>query len=622
MLSIAFVATFAISATRTSISASTDVYWWHFVKADCGYDDVSPQPSCGHAGKGDVAALKACCLATTGCGGFNTNGIIKKTDCLDHKKDEPACDLYVKEGKPQPPPPPPSVNWPPLWPLPKLWSNGTALLVLAQGFHIVQDVRPGQNSSAFLAAAIARYEKLMFAHVSSSLRTATTGGELRSVRLSVESEDDSHPQLETNESYSLWLGASGGGISAPTVYGALRGLETLSQLVQFNFSTGSYLIPGAPWRISDEPRFPHRGLMIDTSRHFETLATIRKVVDSLPYAKINVLHWHMSDSQSFPLQSTSAPRLWMGAYSPQERYTQADVASIVEHARLRGVRVMVEFDMPGHAGSWCKGYPAVCPSPSCTQPLNVASNATFELITNLLLEMTGGKLSTPGAPSGLFPEGLLHLGGDEVNTACWTSSPSISAWLAARSMTADDGYAYFVKRAATIAIEQGRRPVQWVEVFDHFHSALDKKTIVHVWKDKSTLTQVVAAGYNALINNSPGDDSWYLDHLSIPWDAVYGNEPCADISDASECKLVLGGQGEMWGETVDSSDIEQTVWPRLAAIAERLWSPREALVSPAAAHARILAFRCLLNRRGVAAAPVDNPNARTSPPGPGGCFDQ
>ena len=85
---------------------------------------------------------------------------------------------------------------------------------------------------------------------------------------------------------------------------------------------------------------------------------------------------------------------------------------------------------------------------------------------------------------------------------------------------------------------------------------------------------------------------------------------------------MLGGQGEMWGETVDASDLEQTVWPRLGAIAERLWSPRAAILSADAAHSRMRAFRCLLNRRGIAAAPVDNAAARSAPPGPGGCFEQ
>ena len=120
----------------------------------------------------------------------------------------------------------------------------------------------------------------------------------------------------------------------------------------FDFDCGRYEVGGAPWHIADAPRFAHRGLMIDTARHFEPLAAVRAIVDSLAYAKLNVLHWHMVDIQSFPFESRSSPRLWEGAFAPSQRYTQADVAAVVEHARLRGVRVIVEFDMPGHAASW------------------------------------------------------------------------------------------------------------------------------------------------------------------------------------------------------------------------------------------------------------------------------
>ena len=159
-----------------------------------------------------------------------------------------------------------------------------------------------------------------------------------------------------------------------------------------------------------------------------------------------------------------------------------------------------------------------------------------------------------------------------------------------------------------------------------FHARIgrlqNKKTIVHVWKSKDTLVGVTADGYQAIYNPSSGGDAWYLDHLTIDWAAVYGNEPCADITDPKACALVLGGQGEMWGETVDASDIQQTVWPRLAAIGERLWSPRDQIADTQAALPRLQAFRCLLNRRGIAAAPVDNGNARSAPPGPGSCLDQ
>ena len=244
-----------------------------------------------------------------------------------------------------------------------------------------------------------------------------------------------------------------------------------------------------------------------------------------------------SDTQSFPFEVKSSPRLWDGAYSSQEKFTQLDVASVVEYAdcrrfrtrigacypyqrpgpftsyqndlhapsandlhapsrryaRLRGVRVIVEFDMPGHAGSWCTGYPEICPSPTCLQPLNVANPATFEKIEAMLHECTGGVASAPGKPSpGVFKDNFIHLGGDEVNTACWGSTPSIAKWLSEQNMTADDGYAYFVKKVAGFAIEQGHRPVQWSEVYDHFKNTLPKKVIIHIWKSVTNVTEPLA----------------------------------------------------------------------------------------------------------------------------------
>ena len=234
--------------------------------------------------------------------------------------------------------------------------------------------------------------------------------------------------------------------------------------------------------------------------------------------------------------------------------------------------------------------------------------------------------------------------------------PAVAQWLTSNRLTADGAYGYFVNRSAHIAIAQGRRPVQWNEVWDHFGTSLPKQSIVHAWSDRSAMARATAAGYAAI--NSQG---WYLDGLSDFWESMYTNDPCEGVA-LSAAHLVLGGQGEMWGETVDSSDMEQTVWPRLAAIAEKLWSPAsvtscnlpptphgtptpgnrsrsrnrtwssgnatataESFVNCAAiesAYPRIRAFRCLLNRRGVRAAPLTNAVAREAPRGPGGCLEQ
>jgi len=549
----------------------------------------------------------------------------------------------VTEGAPMvpskckaPPGPPPAPPAPPahpttnalIWPLPTEYTRGTTTVGVTVGDASQFFKTAGGASTPFLSQAFARYADLTFSHRVSAANTANAtaakAGAVTGLVVTVASTDDSHPQVETDESYTLTVSAAGGAatMTAKTVYGVLRGLETFSQMVVFDFDTGVYTIPQAPWQITDAPRFPHRGLMIDSARHFEPVAAIKGIVDSLPYAKLNVLHWHMSDSQSFPLQIKSSPKLWAGAWSSQERYIQGDVEDVVEYARLRGVRVMVEFDMPGHAASWCTGYPEICPSVSCNQPLNVANDKTFDVITGLLMEMTGGVANKPDAPStGIFKSNMIHLGGDEVNTACWDSTPAVAAWMKTKGYTADQAYAYFVKKVADVAIAQGHRPVQWSEVFDHFKYNLTKETIVHIWKSVTNVTEVVAGGYDVLVNVGYDKLSWYLDNLNVMWDAVYMNEPCVGVPDDLCDKHVLGGHGEMWGETVDASDIEQTVWPRLAAISERLWSPRN-LTDTADAKDRIQSFRCLLNRRGIAAAPVNNADARSAPPGPGSCFNQ
>ena len=161
--------------------------------------------------------------------------------------------------------------------------------------------------------------------------------------------------------------------------------------------------------------------------------------------------------------------------------------------------------------------------------------------------------------------------------------------------------------------------MQWSEVYDHFKDSLPKETVVHVWKDVTNVTEVLAGGYDVLRNVGYDKTSWYLDNLDVTWKQVYANEPCHDVPDAL-CPKILGGHGEMWGETVDTSDIEQTIWPKLAAIAEKLWSPRAATVDADAAYPRMVNFRCVLNERGIAAPPAENADARSAPAGPGSCY--
>lgn len=272
---------------------------------------------------------------------------------------------------------------------------------------------------------------------------------------------------------------------------------------------------------------------------------------------------------------------------------------------------MAEVDVPGHAESWGKGYPDLWPSSVCTEPLDVSKDFTFDVITGILGDMRK-----------IFPFQLFHLGGDEVNTDCWNNTPHVRQWLQDHNMTTKDAYQYFVLKAQEIALSKNWIPVNWEETFNAFSSKLSPQTVVHNWLGPGVCPKAVAKGFRCIYSNQ---GVWYLDHLDVPWDKVYYAEPLEDVSNATQESLVLGGQVCMWSETADTSNIQQTIWPRAAAAAERLWSNKDDTGLPdpklTALH-RLEYFRCLLTRRGVQAAPVRNEYARSAPKGPGTCYEQ
>lgn len=503
-----------------------------------------------------------------------------------------------------------------LWPMPKKSSNGNMTIAIDPDLVLVTQGNGG--NSRLLRDAFARYKQIILAHHvkfsdQSGARQAQYG--IGRLIITVSSADETL-QLGTNESYSLYVPAHTEGsviqdamLEAKTVYGALRGLETFSQLCVFNFMTKNVEIANAPWVIQDEPRFAFRGLLIDTSRHYQPVEIIKQIIESMSYAKLNVLHWHIIDEESFPLEVPSYPKLWKGSYTKWERYTLDDARDIVEFAKSRGINVMAEIDVPGHAESWGVGYPDLWPSADCREPLDVSKNFTFKVITSMLADLRK-----------IFPFGLFHLGGDEVHTDCWTSSPKIKKWLDEHNMTAYDGYEYFVLRAQELAITLGWTPVNWEETFNAFSDRLNPNTVVHNWLGSGVCPRAVAKGFKCIFSNQ---GVWYLDHLDVPWEEVYSGDPLEGIADASQQQLVIGGEVCMWGETADGSDIQQTIWPRAAAAAERLWSTKDDTSNGlSTVLQRLKYFRCLLNQRGIAAAPVTNKLAREPPIGAGSCYMQ
>ncbi|XP_058756429.1 beta-hexosaminidase 1-like [Vicia villosa] len=491
-----------------------------------------------------------------------------------------------------------------IWPLPAKFAFGNETLSVDPTLSLIGN----SANSPILKAGFDRFKGIVFSN--GFVRAGKAVYDVNKLNVVVQDKIE-ELQLGVDESYNLLISkATGSGkviIKANTVFGALRGLETFSQLCSFDYSTKTVQIYKAPWSIRDKPRFPFRGLMLDTSRHYFPVNVIKQIIESMSYAKLNVLHWHIVDEQSFPLEVPSYPNLWQGSYSNSERYTVEDAYEIVNFAKMRGINIMAEIDVPGHTKSWGIGYPDVWPSPSCKSPLDVSKESTFDVLSGIMTDMRK-----------IFPFELFHLGADEVNTDCWTNTSRVNKWLQSRNMTAKDAYEYFVLKAQNMALSKNWTPVNWEETFNAFPEKLHPQTIVHNWWSSGVCPKVVAKGLRCIFSNQR---VWYLDHVDVPWDVVYNADPLEGIYNASEQKLVLGGEVCMWGEEADTSDVQQTIWPRAAAAAERLWSPRQ-YTTVLTASPRLQYFRCLLNRRGVPAAPVTNFHARTPPTGPGSCFEQ
>ncbi|XP_024543670.1 beta-hexosaminidase 3 [Selaginella moellendorffii] len=490
-----------------------------------------------------------------------------------------------------------------IWPAPRNLSQGSILMTLSRQFSISFSSAAGENLEV-LQAGIDRYTSLILRQrkLKTPAKIDPEKFVLDELCIDLKSFNQSL-HLGVDESYRLQipdpLNSKAALLQARTVYGALRGLETFSQICSYDVLAREILVQDCPWDILDEPRFFYRGLLIDTARHYLPLKTIENVIDSMAYAKLNVLHWHVVDEESFPLEIPSFPELWKGSFSITQRYNLDDAKAIVEYARLRGVHVMPEIDVPGHARSWGVGYPELWPSESCTTPLDISKEFTFEVIDGIFSDL-----------SKVFPFELLHIGGDEVDTSCWQIARPTNNWLVEHNFTAAEAYEFFVLQVQKLAMKHGYVPVNWQEPFEKFGQSLSRKTIVHNWWGPQIAPDVVESGLKCIVSEQ---SSWYLDHIEIPWEKFYSKEPFDNVTSEIEQELIIGGEVCMWGEQVDASNIQQKIWPRAAAAAERLWSPSKVTsLGPENAAPRLEFFRSLLNERGIAASPLHPQQRRDS----------
>ncbi|GBG27656.1 Beta-hexosaminidase subunit beta [Hondaea fermentalgiana] len=372
------------------------------------------------------------------------------------------------------------------------------------------------------------------------------------------SVDDSNPaiNLGTEEAYELRVSSSGIELSATTIFGIMRGLETLSQLVSFNFNAGVYEISNADWFIQDAPQFLHRELLIDSSRHFFPIEYLKQVVVAMAMTKINVLHWHLADDAAFPWCSDAVPELCQKAsWSMEERYTRADLTDLVEFARQRGVRVVPELHIPGHTAAWCRGRPDACTkSGTILSPIDGRAEA---LITTLLQEIRA-----------IFQDTMIHLGGSAVDPKMWNDDPVTASYMSSHQLTAATVFERFMSSAIKTALDLKFRPVVWDDTWEALKPDLGAKAVIVHHRSPTADSQVAAAaeGYNVLFSPTP---LWDLSNFESAYAKMLERQPC-DRLDTKQCSLALGGGGVVWTERVDGSNLFSIVWSRLGAISERL----------------------------------------------------
>ncbi|XP_036741978.2 beta-hexosaminidase subunit beta isoform X1 [Manis pentadactyla] len=493
---------------------------------------------------------------------------------------------------------------PALWPMPlSVQISPNVLHLSPQSFSITHDPSSKAGASCTpLQEAFRRYYDYIFGYYKNLDHPAvfSTEMELQQLLVSVilDSECDTFPSITSDESYFLYVKGPVAFLKANRVWGALRGLETFSQLI-YQDLYGTFTINES--NITDSPRFSHRGILIDTARHFLSVKTILKTLDAMAFNKFNVLHWHIVDDQSFPYQSIIFPGLSnQGSYSLSHVYTPNDVSTVIEYARLRGIRVIPEFDTPGHSQSWGKGQKDLL-TPCYSQhvptgtfgPINPILNSTYSFLYQFFKEI-----------SMVFPDQFIHLGGDEVEFDCWKSNPDIQDFMKQKGFYQDFSKleSFYIQKLLNITSTTEKGSIVWQEVFDD-KVKLPAGTIVQVWKGqkyRDELHDVTTAGFPVLLS-AP----WYLDWISYgqDWRKYYEVEPLDFDGSPEQKKLVMGGEACLWGEYVDSTNLTPRLWPRASAVGERLWSHKE-VRNLDDAYKRLTGHRCRMVRRGIAAEPL------------------
>ncbi|CAF3043999.1 unnamed protein product [Rotaria socialis] len=451
-------------------------------------------------------------------------------------------------------------------PIPQFISTQDAVLKISNDFQIISK----QNTVRDLELAIRRYSNYISSltglSIENSQKYSSSENKLIIDCLLKDADEYSYPKIDEDESYVLNVTRTGTYLGALTLTGILRGLSTFVQLIECSNSSNISYIPIV--NITDRPRFPWRGLMLDVSRHWMPASVIERTLNAMELSKLNVLHLHLSDDQGFRVESIQYKLL----HDEKDFFTQKDIRYLVEYARQRRIRIVPEFDIPGHTTSWFVGYPELATDPG---PYQISTNwgvlkstmdptkeTTYKFLDVFFEEMTK-----------LFPDLYFHIGGDEVEGTHWAQSPTIQKFIFDNKLRNKNGLqAYFNKRVQALLKKYGKIMIGWEEILDEIDENLiiNSDAVIQSWKSRQATVNAVKRGFRSILSNG-----YYLDQLS-PSMNHYTVDPIqkheALLLNREQQQRILGGEACMWSEFASQYTVDSRIWPRVSAIAERLWS--------------------------------------------------
>jgi len=446
-----------------------------------------------------------------------------------------------------------------LIPYPSSVQPGQGYLPLGKDFHAVASRTNDARLDAALTRALTRLDR-QCGGIARAQNAPISG--TATLTLNVAAPGETIQSLSEDETYKLSVTTSSATITAATDVGAIRALETLLQLV--TFQNAACALPVVT--IDDAPRFPWRGYMLDVSRHFEPISEVKRTLNGMEVAKLNVFHWHLSDDEGFRAESKKYPKLTANA-SRGEFYTQDQLREIVAYARDRGIRVIPEFDMPGHSTSTVFAYPEFGSGEDIKFVPNVyeAPRAALDPSNEKLYKFIDDFV---GEMSDIFPDAYFHIGGDEVDEHNWLANPRIVAYMKKKGFAkADDLQAYFNQRLLVILSKHHKKMLGWDEILT---PALPKDIMIQSWRGEASLAEGAKQGYTGILS-AP----YYLDAQKQSQEMYLADPIPADTKlSMGEQKLILGGEVCMWAEQLHDETVDSRVWPRTLVIAERFWSPQ------------------------------------------------